>query len=42
LESLGKGACNEFETKYTSEKNYDELMAIYRQAISASRGNSGK
>jgi len=42
LESLGKGARNEFETKYTSEKNYDELMAIYRQAISASRGYSGK
>lgn len=41
LEKLGQGARAEFESKYTREKNYDMLMAIYRQAISTARSNTG-
>lgn len=41
LERLGHGARAEFESKYTREKNYDMLMAIYRQAISTARGKAG-
>lgn len=37
LERLGRGARREFETKYTEDANYAQLMAIYEQAIAVSR-----
>ncbi len=41
LEFLGQGARAEFESKYTREKNYDILMAIYQEAISTALDNAG-
>jgi len=37
LETLGKGARAEFDSKYTEEANYTMLMNIYEQAIEVSR-----
>lgn len=37
LERLGKGARDEFESKYTEEANYAALMEIYHEAIEVSR-----
>ena len=37
LERLGQGARREFETKYTEDANYAQLMAIYEQAMEVSR-----
>lgn len=34
LERMGEAARKEYETKYTAEKNYPQLMEIYQQAIS--------
>ena len=39
LETLGRGARAEFETKYTEEANYAMLMNIYKQAIEVSSKN---
>jgi glycosyltransferase involved in cell wall biosynthesis len=33
MESMGKEARQEYETKYTAEKNYPILMNVYRRAI---------
>ncbi|MEA3298606.1 MAG: glycosyltransferase family 4 protein [Pseudomonadota bacterium] len=35
LERLGHGARAEFEAKYTAERNYQQLLGIYRAAIAA-------
>ncbi len=35
METMGRGARAEFETKYTGEHNYQLLMRIYEQACSA-------
>jgi len=37
---MGKNAREQFETKYTAEKNYEILMNIYRKAIQHGRGNN--
>ena len=37
LESLGKGARRDFDTKYTSDKNYKALMRIYKSATEAAK-----
>lgn len=33
LAEMGRNARREFEEKYTADKNYDVLMAIYQRAI---------
>ena len=33
MQEMGKEARREFETKYTAEKNYPQLMEIYRHAV---------
>jgi glycosyltransferase involved in cell wall biosynthesis len=38
---MGKNARKEYEAKYTSERNFDQLMAIYAEAIAA-RSNKVK
>ena len=38
---MGKNARTEYEAKYTSERNFDQLMAIYAEAIAA-RSNKVK
>src|SRR5206468_1452971 len=34
MQSMGKEARQEYESKYTAEKNYPLLMAIYQRAVS--------
>ncbi len=36
MAEMGRNARREYEEKYTAEKNYDMLMAIYQQAINKS------
>lgn len=38
LEAMGMAARKTFEAKYTAEKNYEELMEIYRKAAAHRRG----
>lgn len=38
---MGRNARREYEAKYTSEHNFGQLMAIYRDAIAARRGEAG-
>lgn len=33
MQQMGKYARREYETKYTAEKNYPQLMSIYRRAV---------
>jgi glycosyltransferase involved in cell wall biosynthesis len=33
MSEMGRNARNEYESKYTSERNYQQLMAIYKDAI---------
>lgn len=35
MREMGKSARNEYEAKYASERNYQQLMAIYMEAITA-------
>lgn len=41
LAEMGRRARQEYEAKYTAEKNYAMLMAIYRRAIARGRPNDG-
>ena len=34
MKRMGRNARAEFEAKYTAERNYEQLMAIYERAIS--------
>jgi glycosyltransferase involved in cell wall biosynthesis len=36
MKQMGEQARQEYENKYTAEKNYPQLMEIYRQAIAGS------
>ena len=38
LEQMSRAARQEFEAKYTAERNYEQLMQIYQHAVSNSRG----
>ncbi len=38
LREMGRQARAEFEAKYTSERNYETLVRIYREAIASARG----
>jgi glycosyltransferase involved in cell wall biosynthesis len=40
LANMGRAARREYETRYTSEKNYDQLMNIYEQTLIAHHGAS--
>jgi glycosyltransferase involved in cell wall biosynthesis len=35
MREMGKAARRDYEAKYTAEKNYPLLMAIYRRAVAA-------
>lgn len=37
LREMGVNACREYEAKYTPEHNYEQLMAIYAQAVTEDR-----
>jgi len=37
LAEMGRAARHEYETKYTAERNYEQLMAIYDMAIAQAR-----
>lgn len=42
LEAMGRGARQTFERHYTESVNYEQLMAIYEQAMEANREQKGK
>lgn len=42
MHEMGKSARNEYEAKYTPERNYQQLMAIYMEAIAAFSGEAVK
>lgn len=42
LESMGIGARQTFERHYTESVNYEQLMAIYEQAMEENREQKGK
>jgi len=37
LEQMSQAARNEFEAKYTADRNYERLMEIYQDASESSR-----
>jgi glycosyltransferase involved in cell wall biosynthesis len=39
-EAMGRAARQEYEEKYTPERNYEMLMSIYSDVIAGSKGNS--
>jgi glycosyltransferase involved in cell wall biosynthesis len=41
LERLGHGARRSFETCYSEDASYEQLMAIFERAIAASGGRGG-
>lgn len=42
IEELGRNAREEYENKYTAEKNYDMLIKIYNQVIESGKKHSGR
>lgn len=42
MQEMGRNARSEYETKYTAERNYEQLLKIYDRVLASRHANAGK